>query len=405
MFKKTCIDIISVVRCTGCFGCESACTNGAVKLILDVDGFYKPDVDRKRCNGCGICQQRCPVIADFPSTLVDGKLPEPVFFAAWSNDDHVRLASSSGGLFSELARPVIEAGGAVAGCVWGENWTPAHILTRTWGDVERMRGSKYAPSHVGDIYKQIIASLRDSENQILFSGTPCQVAALEVALSSEQRKRVLLVEFICHGVPSLRVFHRYLEELFSGDAVVSYTFRDKTLGWQTTTAVSGHGQRHSMPGPEDAFIQGFAGHHLYVMESCHQCPFARLPRGGDITLGDFWGCPEPWNDSRGVSVILANTMSGMRALEDVRASGRINLKPTDLTTATEKNPRAISGVYLMPCDRRAFLDDFARGYRFAQLKARYFPTRWQLWLGSLIQNKFQLRFFAGFVFRRLRRIF
>lgn len=405
------IDVIGLARCTGCFGCQSACPQRAIKLILDADGFYKPIVDREKCNECGICQRHCPVILNQEGFFTSGKWPEPKAFAAWSNEEQVRLASSSGGIFSELARPVIAAGGAVVGCVWGENWSPQHILTHTWADVERMRGSKYVPSQLDDLYQQVIATLRDSEKTVLFSGTPCQVAALEVALNHKQRERVLLVEFICHGVPSLRVFHRYLEELFGGEAVDFYTLRDKAFGWHTAQAwhsamaVSAHGQCHHVPASKDAFFQGFAGYHLYVMESCHQCPFARLPRGGDITLGDFWGCPEQWDDRRGVSVVLANTSAGMSALERICVSGRINLKPTDLTTATAKNPRLTSGNYPIPSNRRPFLDGLAKGYRFAQLQASYFPSRWHLWWNSFRQSHSKLRFLAGFVYRRLRRIF
>ena len=290
--KKPCIDVIGLSRCTGCFGCQAACTIGAIVISLDSDGFYKPVINRQTCSECGLCQRRCPVIANQEGLLTSaGHWVEPKAYAAWSNNEEVRLSSSSGGLFFELARQVIEDGGAVAGCVWGENLTPEHLLAHTLADVERMRGSKYVSSRVGNIYQEVIALLSESEKTVLFSGTPCQVAAMDVALSPEQRKRVLLVEFICHGVPSLRVFHRYLEELFSGDRVVSYTFRDKSFGWQTVLAVSAHGKRHHVIASNDSFIKGFSIHHIYMMESCYQCPFAHLPRVADITMGDFWGCP------------------------------------------------------------------------------------------------------------------
>ena len=404
---KSCIDMIGLARCTGCFGCQSACVNGAIELALDADGFYKPIVDREKCKECGICQRRCPVIVNQGGILTAGKWADPKAFAAWSNNEQVQLASTSGGIFPELARAVIDAGGAVAGCAWGENWTPIHILARTWAGVERMRGSKYVPSQVRDIYQQVIATLRDSEKPVLFSGTPCQVAAMEAALAPEQRKRVILVEIICFGVPSLRVFHHYLNELFEGEAVASYTFRDKASGWKSSSilAKSTTGQIYHLPIAGDSFVRGFLAYNLYVMESCHQCLFAHLPRVADITIGDFWGCPEPWEDRRGVSVVLVNSPAGLIAIESLDASGRITLKPTDIATATAKNPQAASGGYPIPSNRRAFLDGLARGDRFVQLKARYFPTRWQLLWSSFRRSNSKLRFLAGFVYRCLRRIF
>ena len=220
---------------------------------------------------------------------------------------------------------------------------------------------------------------------------------MQAALTPEQRARVMLVEFICHGVPSLRVFQRYLEELFDGDRVAVYTFRDKSLGWQTTLAVSAQGYRYHVPAPNDAFFQGFASHHLYVMEACHECPFARLPRCADITLGDFWGCPESWHDKRGVSIVLINSSSGLQAIELLEVSGNITLKQTDVATATVKNPRAISGNYAIPKNRRLFLDGLSRGEKFVKLKEIYFPTKWQLLWSSFRQSHSKVRFLASFV--------
>ena len=154
MKQKTCLDIIGTARCTGCFGCQSACTIGAIVISLDADGFYKPVINRQTCTECGICQHCCPVIIGQKSLLAVDKWSEPKAFAAWTNDEQVRLNSSSGGIFSELAKTVIDNGGAVAGCIWGENWTPEHTVAHTWHDVEIMSGSKYVPSRVGSTYQQ-----------------------------------------------------------------------------------------------------------------------------------------------------------------------------------------------------------------------------------------------------------
>jgi coenzyme F420-reducing hydrogenase beta subunit len=381
--EKPCIDIIGRERCTGCFGCKCACSTGAIEMPLDEEGFYKPVVNRAECTKCGVCQQHCPVLAYDEGRSPSNKWPEPKAFAAWTKDESLRRASSSGGMFGELARSVIDAGGSVAGCIWGPDWTPRHVLTSTWAGVGKMRGSKYVPSQVGDVYSEIINRLCQSDAPILFSGTPCQVAALEVALDQAQRERVLLAELICHGVPSLRVFHAYLKELFKGDAVVSYTFREKTFGWQSVLAESAGGRRHHLPADRDAFIRGFSVHHLYVMSSCYSCNFARIPRAGDITLGDFWGCPKELYDRRGVSVVLANTGRGLSAVECLACSGRIVLEPSDLATVVNGLPRLVTKqYYAVPSSRRAFLDGAVADQRFTTLRSLCFPeptTSWQVW--------------------------
>jgi len=407
--EKTCIDILGVDRCTGCFGCQTACHQGAIHLALDAEGFYKPVVNRDACNHCGLCQRRCPVLANDAGRLPAAKWPEPKAFAAWSQDEPLRLASSSGGLFSELARPMIEVGGAVAGCVWGADWTPQHLLARTWPDVEKMRGSKYVPSQVGDAYAEVVEHLRESSGPVLFVGTPCQVAALDLALNREQHERVLLVDLICAGVPSLRVFHSYLRELFRGEPVVSYMFREKSFGWGASSvrAESASRRCHHLPVWRDPFFAGSQVHRLYMMTSCHACMFARLPRAGDITLGDFWGCPEQWNDQRGVSVALANTPAGLRALEALARSGRIVLEPAELPTATKGNPRLVTGVYAMPENRRAFLNGVIVGKSFRTLKSKYFPKavpKWRAWWSLFGDSDAKLEFLANAVLRRLGRL-
>jgi len=379
--EQTCIDLLGSDRCTGCFACQTACPQGAIRLVLDAEGFYKPVVDRNVCDHCGLCQQHCPVLACDAGRLPSVKWTTPRAFAAWSSDETLRLASSSGGLFSELARPVIAAGGAVAGCVWGTDWTPRHLLAHTWAEVEKMRGSKYVPSKVGNIYAEVAEYLGRCSSPVLFVGTPCQVAALDLALSREHRERVLTVDLICAGVPSLRVFHRYLEYLFQGKQVLSFNFRDKSLGWSMfSVRAEAAGRRcYQSPAATDPFVAGFCQHRLYVMEACHACPFARLPRAGDITLGDFWGCPDQWNDKRGVSVALANTPAGLHALELLAQSGRIVLEPADLATATKGNPRLVTGEFPISTNRRAFLDDMIAGKKFRYLMSKYFPGKQKTW--------------------------
>lgn len=407
--KQTCIDIIGMERCTGCFGCQTACAQGAIHLILDAEGFYKPRVDHAICTHCGVCQQQCPVLAYDTGHLPTGNCHEPKTFAAWSLDESVRLASTSGGLFSELARPVIADSGVVAGCAWGAEWTPEHILASTWPEVGKMRGSKYVPSKVGDLYVRIVKFLRENTGPVMFVGTPCQVAAMALALRGERRDRVLLVDLICDGVPSLRVFHTYLNTLFPGGQVASYMFREKSFGWEESSvrAESFQGHCHHVRCWLDPFVAGSQAHRLYNLAACHACVFARLPRPGDITLGDFWGCPEKWKDRRGVSAVLANTAAGVTALEALMRAGQIALEPVELDTIAKGNPRLLDGYYSMPENRRAFLDGVIAGVSFDNLWDMYGPhsvPRWRAWWSRFQGSDAKTEFLVDFVQRLFQRI-
>ena len=55
---------------------------------------------------------------------------------------------------------------------------------------------------------------------VLFSGTPCQVSALKSFLSKDY-ENLITTDFICHGVPSRRIWREYIEELRDGKKIRS----------------------------------------------------------------------------------------------------------------------------------------------------------------------------------------
>lgn len=402
--NSPCIDLIGEEQCLGCFACQAACPQQAVKMVLSADGFYRPRVDRERCDACGLCHRRCPGFVKRESRLFDTQWPMPKAFAAWAQDECVRLSSSSGGVFSEIATEVLKVGGVVAGCVWGADWTPRHVLTDSSTVVAQMRGSKYIPSRIENVYREVLEHLRMKTGPVLFSGTPCQVAAMALALGKPQRKRVLLVEVVCHGVPSLRVFHQYLRELFQGEDIASYSFRDKSFGWQCVRATSLAGRKHHLQAAADPFIQGFAIHHLYLMHGCYACPFAQLPRVGDLTLGDFWGCPERWYDKRGVSLLLVNTPEGMAAIQPLQSRETLAVNAVSLQEAAEKNPRVVCGVLPIPRYRQLFLKGLVEGQSFQELQRKYFPNKLQILWRSFQKNQHKVQFLSNLFLAFLRRL-
>jgi hypothetical protein len=72
-------------------------------------------------------------------------------------------------------------------------------------------GSKYVQSHIGNSYAKAKTYL-EKGTIVLFSGTPCQIDGLKSYLSKSY-SNLLLVEFICRGVPNARMFNRYLSLL------------------------------------------------------------------------------------------------------------------------------------------------------------------------------------------------
>ena len=151
---------------------------------------------------------------------------EPCFFAAFSKDEAVRLGSSSGGVFSELASLILDRQGVVFGAKFDENYHVVHGFAQTPEEVQAFMGSKYVQSRTGGAYAQAESFLRQGR-QVLYSGTPCQIAGLRAFLGRDE-KNLLTVDILCHGVPSQAMWSSYLAQRSQGKGVISVTFRDKT---------------------------------------------------------------------------------------------------------------------------------------------------------------------------------
>lgn len=375
---KPAIEIIGPENCAGCFSCYNSCPFEAIEMKESEDGFYYPYINEK-CNDCGICQKHCPIITPIqPAEVYD----KPKFYAGWSRDDRIRITSSSGGIFPELAKEVLERGGVVFGVAW-DGLKPVHVKIETQEDIQKLSGSKYLQSWVGLAYREVIEEAKKGR-EVLFSGTPCQVAALNTFFDEEIRQRVITVGLVCHGVPSMLVFRKYIEwiEKKYGKKVVSISFRDKRKGWgiycivlklEDNTEIVNYYYNEFPFYSNDPFVDGFLKKR-YLRSSCYKCPFAKIPRFEDITLGDFWGVPKELKDKRGVSVIIANTQKGLEKLLELKAKGRIELKEVEMEIAVRRNPRIFKGEMPIPSIRKKILED-VKNKNFDYIVENYLSPR------------------------------
>ena len=365
------IQIAKKEACVGCGACVQRCPKGCIALREDAEGFLYPEADASRCIDCGLCEKVCPVIHR-------GEAREPLMAcAAVNGDEAVRRASSSGGVFTALALETIARGGVVFGARFDERWEVVHGWTERAEGLGAFRGSKYVQSRMGECYKEAESFLK-SGREVLFSGTPCQVAGLRRYLRREYGG-LRTVDFICHGVPSPGVWRLYLKEevarqcdgkntvspapICGRDALVEgVSFRNKARGWKkfsfslSLSLPLGQGTKNSVflceLLTENAYLRGFLSD-LYLRPSCHACPAKCLRSGSDVTVADYWGVgavhPE-LDDDGGVSVVLVNTAVGQEMVGGLK---NVRLTPTRYADVVRFNP-AVERSARVPAGRGRF---------------------------------------------------
>lgn len=157
---------------------------------------------------------------------------QPKVYAVKHKDEATRAASRSGGIFTALSDQVLSNCGVIYGCVLMDDFNAVHIRADNEEDRNRMRGSKYIQSKLGDTFKSVKADL-DAQKSVFFSGTSCQVEGLKKYLGKEY-DNLFCVDIVCHGVPSQKVWNAYLrwQEQKNHSKIASVDFRNKKdFGW------------------------------------------------------------------------------------------------------------------------------------------------------------------------------
>ena len=165
----------STTDCCGCGTCSLVCPMGAISMERDNEGFVYPRIDEEKCTNCSLCEAACSFALDKKASVTK---PGIRVFAAVHHDVKVKSSSSSGGAFWALASYALDQEGVVYGCSFDADLNPRHIRCETLSDVKKCQGSKYAQSDSFTVFEGVKKDLKQGKT-VLFSGTPCQVAALK----------------------------------------------------------------------------------------------------------------------------------------------------------------------------------------------------------------------------------
>lgn len=362
--------IIDKDKCCGCLACVSICPKNAINVIEDENGFKEPYIDQSKCIDCKLCVNTCP-----RNKFESYNSKTPKAYACYSLDEEIRKNSSSGGLFPIIARYILNNNGTVYGAAIQNN-IAKHIRINSLDDLELLMGSKYVQSDTNGIYEMVKEDLKQNIN-VLFSGTPCQIAALYSYLNKSKVQSIetlYTIEVICHGVPSPKVLDKYLKEKQNeySSSIKKINFRDKHYGWKnfSFSIKFENGDKYIQSLSKDIYMQAFLKN-VCLRKSCYNCTFSSLPRTADITLGDYWGVQYKYShlsDDKGISLMLVNNEKGNNLIESIKND--IYIEPTDLNFGIEHNPCIIKPVKEHE-NREIFFNELDN-MTFKELQNKYF---------------------------------
>lgn len=369
------INITNKSKCCGCCACIDVCTHQAIKLKTDIEGFWYPEVNKDLCVECGLCEKVCPELHITELKHNDSEKPIKTI-AAIHKKMNVRWDSTSGGAFSALAEGMYEQGGYVSGAIYNDDFSVRNYISNNPEDLIKLRSSKYLQSKAEGLYSDIRTLLRKGE-KVLACGTPCQMAALRSFLRKDY-DNLIIVDFICRGVNSPKVYRKYLDSLERkfGGKVVYVKAKNKELGWRNLTrkVTFDNGKSYYGVHMQDDFRRGYHTN-VFCRPSCYSCQYKEFPRIADITIADYWGIEKVdknLDNNIGTSMILLNSKKGEAYFEIIK--NKLEYKETAFESILGGNIALTKPIEPAKINRKQFFEDLDSS-TFEEVTEKYFPLK------------------------------
>lgn len=309
------IAVDNKIQCCGCTACAQKCPKHCITMEADEEGFLYPVVDKQSCIDCGLCERVCPVQNPCERAAVAQA------FGIQTRDEQIRQNSSAGGAFYTLACKILEERGVVFGAAMDERFVVRHCEAQTREELLPLCMSKYVQSDLGDVFTQVRAYLKEGR-KVLFVGTPCQCEGLLKYLGTRP-ENLFIMDFLCHGVPSPKVWKKYVEAMKEKYGAGAFRFRSKAVGYRRSAVAfetaDGRLLHTETSEDEDVRFMHRAFYGLFSSRpSCHACAFKGRDRATDITLGDLWHIGKyasDMDDDRGTTFLAVHTKKGRLLLQ------------------------------------------------------------------------------------------
>lgn len=310
-------------ECYGCFVCIDVCRIGAISIKKKDDMYLYPEIDERKCIKCKKCFNICSSVSSYT------EFNYPVSsFAGVINNKQDFLKSSSGGAFKAIIKSVLKMYQSkytafyCAGVKYDERFRVINDIVKITNEqsVDVFSKSKYIHSNPVGVYEKCKEILSDENNFLIFTGTPCQVAALQSYIV-KPCENILCVDLICHGAPSQYFFDEYVKSIENkhNSKLINYEFRTKktlengTNYNRSSAYLFENGVERRVSRLDDDFLLAFYTGKYEVRPSCNSCKYKKEYRVSDITIGDAWGIETVFKElipTRGVSSIIIVTKKG-----------------------------------------------------------------------------------------------
>lgn len=373
------IEITEKQNCCGCTACESICPKECIQMKADEEGFLYPVVDTEKCVQCGACNKVCPI-----QNPIKEEVREQKAYLVQHKDEQVRLESSAGGAFTAIATVVIEKGGVVFGAAYDDNFQVHHTYVENVEDIRKFRNSKYVQSNLGDSFKQVKKFLKENR-WVCFSGTPCQIEGLSKYIGGHSR--LLLVDVVCHGVPSPLIWKKYLEYQ---DAISckpdNIRFRDKFYGYKySTMSVIKDGKNVYHAGSQlDPMLRAFFND-TCDRPSCYACSFKKRYRVSDLTIWDCFSVydfDKEMDDDKGTTRVLSHSKKGDVIVDEIQKLVKCReVQPDQLVAGVKEMTESVE----MNSKREAFMAD-AKVLYGKELFGKYYPVTTKVKVKTMIRQ-------------------
>lgn len=340
--EATIEEIVDEGLCTGCGTCSGICPNSAIKIVINAEGVYVPELVNDKCGKCGICFNSCPgKYFDFDNSNfgIFGKKSENILlgnfincYLAHATDHEIRYNSASGGLVTQLLifalKEGIIDGALVTRMKKDKPLVPEPFIAKTKEEIIEASKSKYCPVPANIALREILNSKGGEKFAVV--GLPCHIHGIRKAETINRKlkeKIVLHLGIFCSHIDSFNGTEFLFHKLgIKKEEVVKIDYRGG--GWPGEVKIRLKDGNEKIVKISTPLWISFHDSCLFSPIRCLLCNDLTA-EFTDISFGDPWLPEIVSKEQVGKSLIISRTKGGEELLNAAISDGYIELSPIE----------------------------------------------------------------------------